>query len=90
MSEELKSYLKKKKNLSFKAIDLMRKQILKIDPNDIILDALNSASNQSTDKNVVKNELLEQVQKNAINSFISDIKNNEKNIELIKRHIIRN
>ena len=85
MSEELKSYLKKKKNLSFKAIDLMRKQILKIDPNDIILDALNSASNQSTDKNVVKNELLEQVQKNAINSFISDIKNNEKNIELIKK-----
>ena len=55
MSEELKSYLKKKKNLSFKAINLMRKQILKIDPNDIILDALNSASNQSKDKNVVKN-----------------------------------
>lgn len=85
MSEELKSYLTKKKNLSFKAIDLMREQILKIDPNDIILDALNSACNQSPDKNVVKNELLEQVQKNAINSFISDIKNNEKNLELIKK-----
>jgi hypothetical protein len=76
--------IKKKKNLSFKAIDLIRDHIIKIDPNKIIIDALNYANSKSCDKNIKKNELLEQTKKNAMNSFFSDIKNKENNIELIK------
>ena len=86
MSEELykKEHNNKKKNFSSKAIDLLKEHILQIDPNKIIVDALNSANSQQSDKNLKKNELLEQTQKNAINSFFSMIENNEKNLELIK------
>ncbi len=74
----------KKKNFSIKAIDLLKENILKIDPSKIIIDALSSANSQSNDKSQRKNELLEQTKKNAINSFFSNIDNNEKNIEIIK------
>ena len=74
----------KKKNFSIKAIDLLKEHILKIDPSKIIIDALSSANSQSNDKSQRKNELLEQTKKNAINSFFSNIDNNEKNIEIIK------
>ena len=86
MSEEIykKDHNNKKKNFSNKAIDLLKEHILQIDPNKIIVDALNSANSQQSDKNLKKNELLEQTQKNAINSFFSMIENNEKNLELIK------
>ena len=73
----------KKQNFNFKAIDLLKEHIMEIDPNKIIIDALNSAKLQS-DKNFKKNELLEQTKKNSINLFYSNIKNNDKNIELIK------
>ena len=76
--------IKKKKNLSFKAIDLLREHISQVDPNKIIIDALNFSNSKSCDKNIKKNELLEQTKKNAMNSFFSDIKNKEKNLELIK------
>ena len=86
MSEEQykTEFIKKKKNFSLKAIELLKDHVSRIDPNKIIIDALNSANAQPIDKNPKKNELLEQTKKNAINSFFSNINNNEKNLELIK------
>ena len=86
MSEEQykTEFIKKKKNFSLKAIELLKDHVSRIDPNKIIIDALNSANAQPIDKNPKKNELLEQTKKNAINSFFSNINNKEKNLELIK------
>ena len=91
MSEEQykNEFIKKKKNFSFKAIELLKDHISKIDPNKIIIDALSSANSQPIDKNLKKNELLEQTKKNAINSFFSNINNNEKNLELIKNAYLK-
>ena len=85
MSEEKykNEYINKRKKFNYKAIDLLKENIMQIDPDKIIAEALNSANLQS-DKNFKKNELLEQTKKNAINLFYSNIKNNDKNIELIK------
>ena len=86
MSEDQfkKELIKKKKTFSFKAIEILRDHIDQIDPNKIIIEALNSANCQSCDKNLIKNELLEQTKKTSINSFFSNINNNDKNLEIIK------
>ena len=84
-----KSHFKKKKNFSFKAIEKLREDINKIDPNKIIIEALNSANNKSSDKSIKKNELLEQTQKNAVSTFLSDIRNKDKNPELVKSAYIK-
>ena len=84
-----KSHFKKKKNFSFKAIEKLREDINKIDPNKIIMDALNSANNKSSDKSIKKNELLEQTQKNAVSTFLSDIRNKDKNPELVKNTYLK-
>ena len=86
MSEEQqkKFNIRKKKPLSLKAIAKLREDIKKVEPNKIIIEALNSTNSQLYDKNLKKNELLEQTQKNAISTFLADIKNKDKNIELIK------
>ena len=91
MSEEQykNEFIKKKKNFSLKAIELLKDHISKIDPNKIIIDALSSANSQPIDINLKKNELLEQTKKNAINSFFSNINNNEKNLELIKNAYLK-
>lgn len=79
-----KSYFKKKKNFSFKAIEKLREDINKIEPNKIIIEALNAANNKSFDKSIKKNELLEQTQKNAVSSFLSEIRTNDRNPESVK------
>ena len=84
-----KSHFKKKKNFSFKAIEKLREDINKIDPNKIIIEALNSANNKSSDKSIKKNELLEQTQKNAVSTFLSDIRNKDKNPELVKNTYLK-
>ena len=84
-----KSQFKKKKNFSFKAIEKLKEDINKIDPNKIIIEALNSANNKSSDKSIKKNELLEQTQKNAVSTFLSDIRNKDKNPESVKNTYIK-
>ena len=88
MSEEIKPYSKKnKKNMSFEEIDLLKQRLIKVDANNIIVDALNSAS-KSLDKYRVKNQLLEQTKKQIVNTFLSNIYNKENNTELINKEFI--
>ena len=88
MSEEKKPYSKKnKKNMSFEEIDLLKQRLIKVDANNIIVDALNSAS-KSLDKCRVKNQLLEQTKKQIINTFLSNIYNKENNTEFINKEFI--
>ena len=83
MSEEIKQYSKKEKNsINFKEINALKGHLLKVDANDIIADALNSVSK---DKYRVKNELLDQIKKNTINTFLSNINDKESNTELMKK-----
>ena len=82
--QQKKFYIRKKRPLSLNTIDKLKEDINKIDPNKIIIESLNSARNYLSDKNLKKNKHLEQIKKNVINTFLSDIKNKEKNIELVK------
>ena len=77
-------YNEKRNSLSFKAIDILKEHIQKIDANQIVFDALNSAKHRHRDRNLIKNEVLTQTKKNVINSFFSEINNKEKKIKLIK------
>ena len=84
-----KSHFKKKRNFSSKAIEKLKEDINKIDPNKIIIEALNSANNRSFDKSIKKNELLEQTQKNAVSTFLSDIRIKDKNPKSVKNTYIK-
>ena len=70
--------------MSIKAIDQLKESISKINPNKIISEALTLANKKFVENNKKKFENLEQTRKNAIDSFLLEIENSDKNIDQLR------
>ena len=71
-------------SLTLKDIELLRESINKIDPKEIIDNALNVANKDLLENNKDKLETLEQTKKIIVNSFLSEVNNTDKNIDKLK------
>ena len=71
-------------SLNLKDIEILRESINKIDPKEIIENALNIANKDILENNKEKIETLEQTKKIIINSFLSEVNNTDKNIDKLK------
>ena len=71
-------------SLNLKDIEILRESINRIDPKEIIENALNVANKDILENNKEKIETLEQTKKIIINSFLSEVNNTDKNIDKLK------
>ena len=81
--DNVKKNLQKNYSFNSKYLEQLRDSINKIEPNLIIKDALNFANKKSTENSKKKLETLDQVKKSAINDFLFEINNSDKNYEQI-------
>lgn len=85
LADDLKNISQKNKSyMSIKAIDQLKESISKINPNKIISEALTLANKKFVENNKKKFENLEQTRKNAIDSFLLEIENSDKNIDQLR------
>ena len=81
--DNVKKNLQKNYSFNSKYLEQLRDSINKIEPNLIIKDALNFANKKLSENSKKKLETLDQVKKSAINDFLFEINNSDKNYEQI-------
>ena len=83
-SEKEEKSSPKSQFMNLEDIEQLKESIIQIDPNKIINNALNLANKRLLDNSKKKIETLEQTKKNVINSFLSEIKDTDKNIDQLR------
>ena len=81
--DNVKKNLQKNYSFNSKYLEQLRDSINKIEPNLIIKDALNYANKKLSENSKKKLETLDQAKKSAINDFLFEINNSDKNYEQI-------
>ena len=81
--DNVKKNLQKNYSFNSKYLEQLRDSINKIEPNLIIKDALNFANKKLSENSKKKLETLDQAKKSAINDFLFEINNSDKNYEQI-------